>query len=130
MNPTLKLAAVLSALAHHLTAHPDLPLFTPHRTASPGVAARLQLVSYTDESPDGASGLLAWAQTLTSPRVTWAVMSSGDVYVSVHGALGDGTVIQVWDDVPELALPEGAALVQGPVSLDTLRAITNREVTA
>ena len=116
LTPGLRQAAFLTALAHHLTAHPYL-------AAVRITGSDLQLAGVKLRPDEEGAALLAWADTLTAPTV--AVRNIKDMaYVFVTGSAGPAQ-ITVWTTVPGL-LPALTPPVQagGPdrsVSLDQLR---------
>jgi len=90
----------LDSLRAHLTAFelPDLYSVTVvTAVGTPNVSAQLAC----HHPPQIATGLLAWADTLTNVTIeAWRVPSGDSVHLSVIGRLADGVSIRVYGGVP------------------------------
>lgn len=114
-------AAMLTAVASHLTTHPDLG---PVNILSND---RLQL-RYTDAP---GRSLAAWADTLTDPTVDVQVIhcehtDAPEAFVYIVGGLGEDLPVSVWDMVPGLADALGPDVLDDTnhveITVDGLRA--------
>jgi hypothetical protein len=113
---------LLDCLRAHLTEFELPDLCSVHASIhEPHITAQLR----TQESPQLASGLLAWADTLTQPTAeAWRVPHGHSIHLSITGQLPDGMSVHVYGAVPFTARCPGGDLAPSataPVLLATLR---------
>ncbi|MBV8540145.1 MAG: hypothetical protein JO364_09285 [Pseudonocardiales bacterium] len=124
---------LLDAIRAHLTAFELPQLYSVNVVAAsgePGVSAHLA----AHHPPQIATGLLAWADTLTSATAeAWRVPSGDSIHLSVIGRLPSDVTIRVYGGVPLTPHGIGADLTpdgSATVSLTVLRHLaTPGEVT-
>jgi hypothetical protein len=130
MNTT---ADLLDALRAHLATF-EVPALCSVRlttsTCGPNVSAQLA----SDQPPQIARGLLAWADTLTEVTTTaWRVPAGDCLHLTVSGQLSGGVTVEVYGGMPFTGRGIGAELVSHsttPVPRAALRAMaTPEEVT-
>ena len=101
---------LLDSLRAHLTAFTLPELYSVHViTARGALAVSAQLACH--HPPQIATGLLAWADTLTNVTTeAWRVPSGDTVHLSVIGRLPGDVSIRVYGDVPFIEHGIGADL--------------------
>jgi len=125
---------LLDCLRAHLADFADfeLPdLCSVHASLhEPHITAQL----HTQNPPQLAAGLLAWADTLTEPTAeVWRVPDGASIHLSITGRLTGEVSVHVNSGAPHATRGPGGDLAPGttaPVSLPTLRHLaTPGEVT-
>ena len=103
----------MEALRAHLTAFELPQLYSVHVSAAPGEpTVTLQLAAR--QAPPIATGLLAWAHTLTHATAeVWRVPRGDSIHPSVIGQLTKGVTIRVYGSLPFTQRGPGADLAPG-----------------
>ncbi|MGH3916386.1 MAG: hypothetical protein ACRDTC_23705 [Pseudonocardiaceae bacterium] len=113
---------LLEALRAHLTTFELPPVCVAHASIH-GPDLTVQL--FTDEMPELAATLLAWADTLDEPSGhAWRVPDGTSVHLSVTGRLCGGTCLRIYCGVPFTERGPGGDLQPGataPLLLGALR---------
>jgi hypothetical protein len=131
--PTTTVIDLLDALRAHLSSC-DLP--APYAvnvtTFSGGPSVSVQIACRA--SPETATGLLAWADTLTGITAqAWRVPTGDSVHLSVTGHLPDGVSPRIYGAVPYTEHVPGADLTPNAATTIPLAALrhlaTDREGT-
>ena len=113
---------LLDCLRTHLAAFELPDLCSVHASLhEPHITAQLR----TQDPPQLATALLAWADTLTQPTAAaWRVPHGHSVHLSITGRLSDGLSVHVYGGMPVTTRGPGSDLppaITAPVSLATLR---------
>jgi hypothetical protein len=115
---------LLDALRTHLSDFELPPLGSAHFTPYAG-GAQVSLQLATHNLPEIATGLLAWADTLTHITTeAWRVPRGDSVHLSVAGRLSGGVLVEVYGGMPFTEHGIGSTLAPGArttVSLSVLR---------
>ena len=87
---------MLDALRAHLAAF-ELPELYSVTVITARGERRVSVHLTCDQLPDIASGLLAWAETLTETTAeAWRVPDGDSIHLSVTGQLPNGTLVHVY----------------------------------